>query len=178
MGFSRRLRLSVSAARHWRRGLPQVKNVAARQRAATSRAPIRCIEGAEYRDVRARSDAGRRCAARRAGRAGLRPGRHPRPAGLRPRGEAAADGLDEAARKEAIVQALAARASRLAEAVDDALTLASDGAIRWLGDPIGKLIVGAGSLEPGAALLADEALPRKGASGRTPSVAVDRRSSA
>ena len=79
-----------------------------------------------------------------------------------PVGEAAADGFDEAARKEAIVQTLAARASRLAEAVDDALTLASDGTIRWLGDPIGKLIVGAGSLEPGATLLADEALPPEG----------------
>ena len=79
-----------------------------------------------------------------------------------PAGEAAADGLDEAARKEALVQALAARASRFAEAVDDALTLASDGTIRWLGDPIGKLIVGVGSLEPGATLLADEALPPEG----------------
>jgi ATP-dependent RNA helicase SUPV3L1/SUV3 len=79
-----------------------------------------------------------------------------------PVGEAAADGLDEAARKEAIVQTLAARAARLAESVDDALTLASDGTIRWLGDPIGKLIVGAGSLEPGATLLADEALPPEG----------------
>ena len=49
-----------------------------------------------------------------------------------------------------------------AEAVDDALTLASDGTIRWLGDPIGKLIVGVGSLEPGATLLADEALPPEG----------------
>ena len=77
-------------------------------------------------------------------------------------GEAAADGLDEAARKEALVQALAARAARFAEAVDDALTLASDGTIRWLGDPIGKLIVGVGSLEPGATLLADEALPSEG----------------
>ena len=75
---------------------------------------------------------------------------------------AAADGLDEAARKEAIVQTLAARAARLAEAVDDSLTLASDGTIRWLGDPIGKLIVGVGSLEPGATLLADEALPPEG----------------
>jgi hypothetical protein len=75
---------------------------------------------------------------------------------------AAADGLDEVARKEAIVQTLAARAARLAEAVDDSLTLASDGTIRWLGDPIGKLIVGVGSLEPGATLLADEALPPEG----------------
>jgi len=79
-----------------------------------------------------------------------------------PAADAAADGLDEAARKEAIVQTLAARAARLAEAVDDALALASDGTIRWLGDPIGKLIVGVGSLEPGATLLADEALPQEG----------------
>jgi ATP-dependent RNA helicase SUPV3L1/SUV3 len=79
-----------------------------------------------------------------------------------PAAGAAADGLDDAARKEAIVQTLAARAARLAEAVDDALTLASDGTIRWLGDPIGKLIVGVGSLEPGATLLADEALPAEG----------------
>ena len=79
-----------------------------------------------------------------------------------PAGEAAADGLDEAARKEALQQALAARASRFAEAVDDALTLANDGAIRWLGDPVGKLIAGAGTLEPAAALLADEAMPSEG----------------
>ena len=79
-----------------------------------------------------------------------------------PAGEATAEGLDEAARKEALQQALAARASRFAEAVDDALTLANDGAIRWLGDPVGKLIAGAGPLEPGAALLADEALPSEG----------------
>ena len=79
-----------------------------------------------------------------------------------PAGEAVADGLDEAARKEALQQALAARAARFAEAVDDALTLANDGAIRWLGDPVGKLIAGAGTLEPGAALLADEALPSEG----------------
>jgi ATP-dependent RNA helicase SUPV3L1/SUV3 len=79
-----------------------------------------------------------------------------------PVGEGNADGLDDAARKEALVQALAARANRFAEAVDDALTLANDGAIRWLGDPIGKLIAGARPLEPGAALLADEALPSEG----------------
>jgi ATP-dependent RNA helicase SUPV3L1/SUV3 len=79
-----------------------------------------------------------------------------------PAAGAAADGLDDAARREAIVQTLVARAARLAEAVDDSLTLASDGTIRWLGDPIGKLIVGVGSLEPGATLLADEALPAEG----------------
>jgi len=79
-----------------------------------------------------------------------------------PAGEAAADGVDEAARKEALVQALAARAARFAEAVDDALTLANDGTIRWLGDPVGKLIAGTGPLAPAAALLADEALPAEG----------------
>ena len=77
-------------------------------------------------------------------------------------GESPAEGADEAARQEALVQALAARAQRLAEAVDDSLTLANDGAIRWLGDPIGKLIAGAQPLEPRIALLADEALPQEG----------------
>jgi len=76
--------------------------------------------------------------------------------------EAAAEGVDDAARKEGLAQLLTARATRLAEAVDDALTLANDGAIRWLGDPVGKLIAGAASLEPRAALLADEALPQEG----------------
>ena len=163
MGFSRRLRPSASAARHWRRGLPQVKNVAARLRAAAGRAPISRIEVA--RVSRCQSQKRRRPAKRR-------PTRRPRRSSTRassavcrsslPLGEAVADGLDETARKEALVQALAARASRFAEAVDDALTLANDGAIRWLGDPVGKLIAGAGPLEPGATLLADEALPPEG----------------
>ncbi len=79
-----------------------------------------------------------------------------------PASEAPVEGADETARKEALVQALSARAARLAESVDDALALANDGAIRWLGDPVGKLIAGTSLLEPRLALLADEALPAEG----------------
>jgi ATP-dependent RNA helicase SUPV3L1/SUV3 len=68
-------------------------------------------------------------------------------------------GLDEAGRREALARELAARATRLSEAVDDALVLANDGAIRWLGDPVAKLAVGETMLAPRAVLLADEALP-------------------
>ena len=67
--------------------------------------------------------------------------------------------VDVAARKEALAKELAARAARLAEAVDDALVLANDGAIRWLGDPVAKLAAGEAPLAPRATLLADEALP-------------------
>ena len=40
--------------------------------------------------------------------------------------------------------------TRLAEAVDDALVLANDGTIRWLGDPIAKLVAGEETLKPRA----------------------------
>ncbi len=86
------------------------------------------------------------------------------PSGIRglqasPAAETAEGGLDEAARREALARELAARAARLVEAVDDALVLANDGAIRWLGDPVAKLAVGDAPLAPRALLLADEALP-------------------
>jgi ATP-dependent RNA helicase SUPV3L1/SUV3 len=68
---------------------------------------------------------------------------------------------DETLRLE-LAKELAARATRLAEAVDDALTLANDGAIRWLGDPIAKLVPGEEALRPGAVILAHEALPAEG----------------
>jgi ATP-dependent RNA helicase SUPV3L1/SUV3 len=50
------------------------------------------------------------------------------------------------------------RANRLSEAVDSALVLANDGAIRWLGDPIAKIAAGEKLLTPRALILADEAL--------------------
>jgi ATP-dependent RNA helicase SUPV3L1/SUV3 len=50
------------------------------------------------------------------------------------------------------------RAARLSEAVDPSLVLAHDGAIRWLGDPIAKLVAGEKILRPRAVLLADEAV--------------------
>src|SRR5260370_8072258 len=42
----------------------------------------------------------------------------------------------------AIAQEFELRANRLSEAVDSALVLASDGAIRWLGEPIAKIAAG------------------------------------
>jgi ATP-dependent RNA helicase SUPV3L1/SUV3 len=50
------------------------------------------------------------------------------------------------------------RAARLSEAVDSSLVLANDGAIRWLGDPIAKLVAGEKLLQPRAVILADEAV--------------------
>ncbi|THD42603.1 MAG: hypothetical protein E7774_14700 [Bradyrhizobium sp.] len=67
-------------------------------------------------------------------------------------------GVDDGARREALASELAARAARLAEAVDDSLVLANDGAIRWLGDPVAKLAAGEAPLAPRAVLLADDAL--------------------
>ncbi len=63
---------------------------------------------------------------------------------------------------QAIAEALARegdlRAARLAEAVDASLVLANDGAIRWLGDPIAKLVAGDKLLQPRAVILADDAV--------------------
>ena len=51
-----------------------------------------------------------------------------------------------------------ARAKRLAEAPDAAFVLASDGAIRWTGEPVARLIAGENALEPRFRILADEQL--------------------
>jgi ATP-dependent RNA helicase SUPV3L1/SUV3 len=74
----------------------------------------------------------------------------------------AANPIDDETLKLELAKELAARATRLAEAVDDALTLANDGAIRWLGDPIAKLAPGEEALKPRAVILAHEALPEEG----------------
>jgi ATP-dependent RNA helicase SUPV3L1/SUV3 len=58
----------------------------------------------------------------------------------------------------AITQEFEVRANRFSEAVDSALVLANDGAIRWLGDPVAKIAAGDKLLAPRALLLADEAL--------------------
>jgi ATP-dependent RNA helicase SUPV3L1/SUV3 len=63
---------------------------------------------------------------------------------------------------QAIAEAIARegdiRAARLGEAVDASLVLANDGAIRWLGDPIAKLVAGDKLLQPRAVILADDAV--------------------
>jgi ATP-dependent RNA helicase SUPV3L1/SUV3 len=75
--------------------------------------------------------------------------------------EADASAGDADARTE-LEKELAARAARFAQSVDDSIVLASDGVIRWLGDPVARLIAGEDLLRPRAVLLADEALPAEG----------------
>ncbi len=48
-----------------------------------------------------------------------------------------------------------ARATRIADAVDEAFALANDGTIRWLGEPVGRIAPGPGVLKPAAQVLAD-----------------------
>ncbi|MGD0562949.1 MAG: hypothetical protein ABSA66_07650 [Roseiarcus sp.] len=76
--------------------------------------------------------------------------------------EPEANPLDDETRKLELAKEFAARATRLAEAVDEALVLANDGTIRWLGDPVAKLAAGEEALKPRAIILADEALSSEG----------------
>jgi ATP-dependent RNA helicase SUPV3L1/SUV3 len=69
----------------------------------------------------------------------------------------AAKALNAAAQK-ALASEIEGRAGRVSEAVDEAFILASDGIIRWLGEPIGNLAAGAHVLEPRVTILADEQL--------------------
>src|ERR1700678_1862856 len=64
-------------------------------------------------------------------------------------------GSDEAWR-DALKAELEARAARFHQAVDAAIVLSNDGIIRWLGDPVAKLLVGPNVLSPGVLILADE----------------------
>lgn len=66
--------------------------------------------------------------------------------------------IDNAAVASAIVQEFEVRANRFSEAVDSALVLANDGAIRWLGDPVAKIVAGDKLFAPRALILADESL--------------------
>ena len=61
--------------------------------------------------------------------------------------------------RDALRLELEARAARFHQAVDPAIVLASDGVIRWLGDPVAKLTGGPNLLTPRAVVLADESLP-------------------
>ena len=72
---------------------------------------------------------------------------------------AAASEEQEASWAEALRLEFEARAARFRQAVDSSIVLASDGVIRWLGDPIAKLSRGGDLLTPGAVLLADSRLP-------------------
>jgi ATP-dependent RNA helicase SUPV3L1/SUV3 len=74
----------------------------------------------------------------------------------------AAAGPDAKALRAAAQKALAgeidARATRLQAAPDEHFVLAGDGAIRWLGEPVGKLIAGDEVLRPRVRIVADEHL--------------------
>ncbi len=69
--------------------------------------------------------------------------------------------LSDHVRRDALRMELEARAARFHQAVDASIVLANDGIIRWLGDPIAKLMLGPDLLAPRAVILADDALPEE-----------------
>jgi ATP-dependent RNA helicase SUPV3L1/SUV3 len=62
------------------------------------------------------------------------------------------------AAQKALAGEIDARATRLAQAPDGQFVLATDGAIRWIGQPVGKLVAGEGVLKPRVRIIADEHL--------------------
>ncbi len=65
--------------------------------------------------------------------------------------------LNTAAQK-ALASEIEARATRLSQAPNDQLVLAGDGALRWHGDLVGKLVAGDDTLRPRLRIIADEQL--------------------
>ena len=63
-----------------------------------------------------------------------------------------------AAAQKALAGEIEARATRLSEAGDDAFVLSTDGTLRWIGDPVAKLIPGEEVLTPRLKVIADEHL--------------------
>jgi ATP-dependent RNA helicase SUPV3L1/SUV3 len=63
-----------------------------------------------------------------------------------------------AAAQKALAGEIEARATRLSQAANDQIVLANDGAIRWLGDVVGKLAAGDDTLRPRVRIVADEHL--------------------
>jgi ATP-dependent RNA helicase SUPV3L1/SUV3 len=64
----------------------------------------------------------------------------------------------QGAAQKALAGEIDARAARLAQAADEQFVLAADGAVRWLGQAVGKLIAGEEVLKPRLRLNADEQL--------------------
>jgi ATP-dependent RNA helicase SUPV3L1/SUV3 len=62
------------------------------------------------------------------------------------------------AAQKALAGEVDARAAKLAKAGDEQIVLAADGAIRWLGQAVGKLVAGEEVLKPRVRLIADEQL--------------------
>jgi ATP-dependent RNA helicase SUPV3L1/SUV3 len=63
-----------------------------------------------------------------------------------------------AAAQKALAGEIDARAAKLSHAGDDQFVLAADGALRWQGEPVGKLIAGDDVLKPRVRILSDEHL--------------------
>ncbi|TCK23489.1 ATP-dependent RNA helicase SUPV3L1/SUV3 [Ancylobacter aquaticus] len=63
-----------------------------------------------------------------------------------------------AAAQKALAGEIETRANRLSEAPDDAFVLSTDGTLRWIGDPVAKLIPGEEVLTPRLKVIADEHL--------------------
>src|SRR5262250_1512404 len=73
------------------------------------------------------------------------------------------------AAQKALAGEIDARATRLAQGADGQFVLATDGTIRWLGQPVGKLVAGEEALKPRVRIIADEHLtgaPRDGVQAR------------
>ncbi len=63
-----------------------------------------------------------------------------------------------AAAQKALAGEIETRATRLSEAPDDAFVLSTDGTLRWIGDPVAKLIPGEEVLTPRLKVISDEHL--------------------
>ncbi len=63
-----------------------------------------------------------------------------------------------AAAQKALAGEIEARATKLSQASNDQIVLASDGALRWTGDLVGKLTAGDDTLRPRVRVIADEQL--------------------
>ena len=63
-----------------------------------------------------------------------------------------------AAAQKALSGEIEARATRLSQCANEQIVLANDGAVRWMGDAVGKLIAGDDALRPRLRIIADEQL--------------------
>src|SRR5262247_4268670 len=73
------------------------------------------------------------------------------------------------AAQKALAGEIYARATRLAQAADDQFVLATDGVIRWQGQPVGRIVAAEEALKPRVRIIADEHLtgpPRDGVQAR------------
>ena len=63
-----------------------------------------------------------------------------------------------AAAQKALSGEIEARATRLSQCANEQIVLANDGAVRWMGDAVGKLVAGDDALRPRLRIIADEHL--------------------